>query len=104
MRMPPAPEYPLEGAEGGGGGAWAPAPAIPIKFDPQALQNRASFGRLFPHFGQFIVFPFVETIQSDQGAPGAGDTVIQNNSIDEARRLGILGTARGAHITSRFSL
>ncbi|HKQ74204.1 MAG TPA: hypothetical protein VJ810_10930 [Blastocatellia bacterium] len=50
------------------------------------------------------MFPFVETIQSDQGAPGAGDTVIQNNSIDEARRLGILGTARGAHITSRFSL
>ena len=40
--------------------------------------------------------PFVETIQSDQCAPGAGDTVTQNNSIDEARRLDILDAARGA--------
>jgi len=34
--------------------------AVALMFDPQTLQNRASVGRLVPHFGQVIVTPFTE--------------------------------------------
>jgi hypothetical protein len=36
-------------------GADGDAPAVALRFDPQTLQKRASFGRLVPHFGQFIM-------------------------------------------------
>src|SRR5262249_37081552 len=103
---PPAPAYPPGGADGG---AWTPAPAVALKFDPQTLQNRASFGRLFPHFGQFIIFLSLRLVFGGSGESSfrsvvfpllarflRRNTVIQNNSIDEARRLDILDAARGA--------
>jgi len=34
--------------------------AVALMFDPQTLQNRASVGRLVPHFEQVIVSPSVE--------------------------------------------
>jgi len=45
---------------------------------------------LFPHFGQFISFLSLRLVFRRR------NTVIQNNSIDEARRLDILDAARGA--------
>jgi hypothetical protein len=34
--------------------------AVALMFDPQTLQNRASVGRLVPHFEQVIVAPSME--------------------------------------------
>jgi hypothetical protein len=65
MLMPPEEaQFGRSGEWAGGGGACACAPAPANRFDPQTLQNRASFGRLVPHFGQFILFPFLEAISA----------------------------------------